>query len=508
MTPYRWRRLRQITQWLFVLLFLYLFFGALPDSTALLPVDLFFRANPLAALSASLARLELLPQFALALVVTALTLAFGRVWCGWICPLGTVLELFTFRTIGWPVPQSWRRIKYFLLLTLLILAALANQTLMVFDPLAILTRTLAAVALPLLNALVTGVESVLYTFPPLQQPLDVIEGFIRGPMLPFLQPYFQLNLLLALFFVGLVALNALTPRFWCRYLCPLGGLLGLLSKFALVRRTVGAGCNNCATCAASCPTGAIDPSRGFQSDPAECTVCFDCLTDCPRNGIGFRVVTRPAPWREYDPSRRTLLASALTAVTGLALLRTAPAAFRRFATLIRPPGSVEETLQARCIRCGECMQVCPTAGLQPCLLEADLEGLWTPRLVPRLGYCDYGCNNCGQVCPTEAIPRLTLDEKRRVVMGLAYIDTNRCIPWADNRDCIVCEEMCPTPEKAIVLDEVEVPDGQGGTRTVHRPRVLRELCIGCGICEYKCPLEGESAIRVYAPTVEVALPNA
>ncbi|MBU1878542.1 MAG: 4Fe-4S dicluster domain-containing protein, partial [Chloroflexi bacterium] len=169
-----------------------------------------------------------------------------------------------------------------------------------------------------------------------------------------------------------------------------------------------------------------------------------------------------------------------------------------------PPGSVEETLLLRCIHCGECMQVCPTAGLQPSLLEADLEGLWTPRLVPRLGYCDYGCTNCGQVCPTEAIPRLALEEKRRVVMGLAYIDTNRCIPWADSRDCIVCEEMCPTPEKAIVLDDIETPDG----RTVRRPRVLRDVCIGCGICEFKCPLEGESAIRVYAPTVDVALPNA
>ncbi|MBU1877958.1 MAG: 4Fe-4S binding protein, partial [Chloroflexi bacterium] len=338
MTPYRWRRLRQVSQWFFLLLFLYLFFGALPDSTALLPVDLFFRANPLAALSTSLARLELLPHFALALVVAGLTLAFGRVWCGWICPLGTVLELFTFRALR-QVPDGWRNAKYLLLLTLLILALLANQTLMAFDPIAILTRTLAAVVLPLLNALATGIESVLYAVPPLQQPLDTVEGYIRGPMLPFIQPYFQLNLLLALFFIGLVALNALVPRFWCRYLCPLGGLLSLLSKVALVRRTVGEGCNNCATCATSCPTGTIDPSRGFQSDPAECTVCFDCLTDCPRSGIGFHVVTRPASWREYDPSRRTLLASALTAVTGLALLRTAPAAFRRFATLIRPPGS-------------------------------------------------------------------------------------------------------------------------------------------------------------------------
>ena len=127
MTPYRWRRLRQITQWFFVLLFLYLFFGALPDSEALLPVDLFFRANPLAALSASLARLEILTHFALALVAVVLTLVFGRVWCGWVCPLGTVLELFTFRrAVGRWLPERWRlrEIKYLLLLTLILLALL------------------------------------------------------------------------------------------------------------------------------------------------------------------------------------------------------------------------------------------------------------------------------------------------------------------------------------------------------------------------------------------------
>jgi ferredoxin len=88
------------------------------------------------------------------------------------------------------------------------------------------------------------------------------------------------------------------------------------------------------------------------------------------------------------------------------------------------------------------MRVCPTGALQPALSEAGLEGLWTPILLPRLGYCDFACNACGVVCPTQAIPLLSLEEKRQQVIGKAYIDENRCLAWADHIDCIVCEEMC------------------------------------------------------------------
>jgi ferredoxin len=143
------------------------------------------------------------------------------------------------------------------------------------------------------------------------------------------------------------------------------------------------------------------------------------------------------------------------------------------------------------------MKVCPTSGLQPVLFEAGLEGVWTPRLVPRLGHCEYGCNACGQICPSGAIPPLDLARKRESVIGLAAIDRNRCLPWAHGTPCIVCEEMCPVPEKAIRLEKVTVPDDRGEPATVQRPYVLDDLCIGCGICEYQCPVEGEAAILVY-----------
>jgi formate hydrogenlyase subunit 6/NADH:ubiquinone oxidoreductase subunit I len=118
--------------------------------------------------------------------------------------------------------------------------------------------------------------------------------------------------------------------------------------------------------------------------------------------------------------------------------------------------------------------------------------------VSRLGNCEWTCNACGQVCPTGAIRPLTLEEKQRTIVGSAYIDQNRCIPWADRRDCIVCQEMCPVPEKAIALDDVTVADAAGQPHVLRRPRVLRDRCIGCGICENRCPVPNRAAILVYA----------
>jgi ferredoxin len=123
----------------------------------------------------------------------------------------------------------------------------------------------------------------------------------------------------------------------------------------------------------------------------------------------------------------------------------------------------------------------------------------TPRLVPRLGYCNFGCNACGEVCPTGAVPPLGLEEKQQAIIGLAAINENRCLPWAYQTPCIVCEEVCPVADKAISLEEVQEVDFRGDKVTLQRPKVIRELCIGCGTCEYKCPMGGEAAIRVYAP---------
>jgi ferredoxin len=227
---------------------------------------------------------------------------------------------------------------------------------------------------------------------------------------------------------------------------------------------------------------------------------MDCREDCTKNAISFRPVLKPAEWSAYDPSRRQALEVFGASLAGLVLFQADSIKAQDSPFHILPPGGRENNLLTKCVRCGECMRACPTNAIQVAIGEAGLEGIGTPTLVMRTGFCDYSCNVCGQVCPTQAIPPLSLDEKRLKVIGKAYIDKNRCIAWADHRDCIVCEEMCPLPEKAILLQTSQVTTGAGETVSVRLPEVSRTSCIGCGICEKRCPLTGDSAIRVYTPT--------
>ena len=178
-------------------------------------------------------------------------------------------------------------------------------------------------------------------------------------------------------------------------------------------------------------------------------------------------------------------------IAALALVKSNQLAKRQPNFLIRPPGVRESNPDildmTKCIRCSECMRACPTNALQPAVFDAGIQGFGSPLLVPRLGYCDFSCNTCGQICPVQAIPPLSLEEKQSQVIGKAYIDENRCIAWSDHQECIVCEEMCPLPEKAIQLEEKDVWAVDNSVTKVKLPHVLRDRCIGCGICEYKCP---------------------
>jgi len=504
-----WRRVRQSSQILFFVLFIFLLFAGLQRLVVFPLADFFFRINPLSALAGMLAGRAWIPRLGWALIIIGLTVLIGRVWCGWICPTGTLLEWVTFRKArqrAKAVSPRWRTVKYVLLVIILVAAIFGNLTLLIFEPLALFTRAMTTVIIPALNYGVNATEGALYSLSFMRPGIDWLESLIRGPILPVVQPAFSSSLLIAALFFGILALNMLADRFWCRYLCPLGGLLGLLSKISILRPIIGQTCTGCTRCALMCRPAAIktipataESFREVEIMPAECTVCLDCLINCNKDGLGIGPVLKPAPAQEFDLSRRQFLQSIVAGAAGVVLLKTDLRLRTTNSRLLRPPGVADESaFLSKCIRCSECMKICPTTGLQPVLGEAGAEGLWTPMLKPRIGQCDYGCNACGQVCPSGAIPALTLEQKRLEVLGTAIVNRNRCLPWASATPCIVCEEMCPTPQKSIRLEEVTVVDANGDTVALQRPVVLREICIGCGICENHCPLLGDAAIQVYS----------
>jgi polyferredoxin len=506
MTTPRWRRARQIIQIISTAFFFLLAFLTYRGFESLIPLDLYFRLDPLAAFGAMIASRTFIVVLLLALAAVVFGFVFGRAWCGWLCPLGALLDWISPRTWRVQAHKNWRGIKYVLLLVIFFATLLGNLSLMILDPITLLNRTFSSAFVPALNVVVVSVETALYPIaPPLQPLFDGIEQHWRGTILPAQQTFYQLGWILALVFVGVVALNWVAPRFWCRYLCPLGAVYALQSKISWLRPRAVKDCSHCAACMRVCPTNAIAVTKdGFTVDAAECVVCMDCVKECPESAIEFQFGRRSSivgqsERTSVDLSRRHFIGSALASIGTIALFRTAPSASRDDPWLIRPPGAREDNFLDKCIRCAECTRVCPTGGLQPSLLESGLEGFWSPILYTRLGYCDYSCNACGQVCPTGAIPLLTLEEKRQRVIGTAYIDQNRCIPWASYHPCVVCEEMCPVPDKAIKLVPVDLVSPDGKLVHVQLPRVFADICIGCGICEYKCPLSASAAIRVYAP---------
>ncbi|MEW6218200.1 MAG: 4Fe-4S binding protein [Thermodesulfobacteriota bacterium] len=488
-----WRRL---CQGLFLALFLWLFIetdGRGEDQLGH-PVKLFLELDPLLGLATGLARhswpLTFWPSFA----TVVLTILLGRVFCGWICPLGTCHDLVGGSPSAAESGRRWHWLKYALLASLLAAAFFSVQLAGIFDPLSLLVRSLALGVFPALQAAASAFfDAVFRLDPPCL--VDLSEGlynFLRARVFALRQPLFHQGLFLTLLLVLILAANRYQRRLWCRCLCPLGALLGLLSRWSLLRRQVSAACSDCGACTGVCPGNAT----GSADQTAECLRCLQCRTVCRPGAVAFR-------WRGSDGrqgvelGRRRLLVAAATGMVAAPLLPNEPAARKQSAALLRPPGALpEEAFVDACIRCGECMKVCTTGGLQPALLEAGLVGLWTPVLVPRLGYCELRCTLCGQVCPTGAIARLDPEKKARTRIGLAFVDRSRCLPWSQGLPCIVCEEVCPTPKKAILLAPETVTDALGRRQQVQVPRVVVERCVGCGICEARCPLASQPAIVI------------
>ncbi len=505
-------------------------FAAQADATVRLPypVEAFLLADPFVSGMTALSTHTVYRGLLWSVGLLALTLVFGRVFCGWICPFGTLHHFF-----GWLLPSrrgrgasrveankthTYQRAKYYLLYAFLLAAVAGSAIGGMFDPICIAVRSIGLGVIPAAQYVtgrgMTAVDTHVHSHV-VQNAADHSQDYLAHTVWQSHQFYYHQTWLILFLLVAVLFANRFIPRFWCRVLCPLGAFLGVFARFALFGMEKDhAKCTDCNLCLVNCQ-GADSPQGGVKWRQDECHMCLNCETACPEDVIKFRflpkrvsTVTRP------DTQRRTTMAAAGAGALFLPMARVADSLDVNYhSRVIRPPGAVEErAFLERCIRCAECMKVCPNNALHPAFFEAGVEGMWTPILIARIGYCEHSCVLCGQVCPTGAIQKITEKEKLGlgvppIKIGTAFYDHGRCLPWSMGTPCIVCEEFCPTSPKAIWVEEADQqvrskkpgPNGEPPPmKTVHlqKPHVDPSLCIGCGACEKVCPVQDQPAVYV------------
>ena len=495
-------KLRVAAQIVFVLLFFYLLFGSGRSSSEdINSTSVFFYIDPLLPILNFLSTGSLLIIFMFSGITLLLSLLLGRFFCGWICPFGSINHLFSWlakKKRNGIIPLKYLSLKYFILAALLVSALMGTNLGGWLDPFSLLTRSSAALASPAEYLL--GHTNKLFVS-------ELASDFARtNPAIKSAEELESTNiertttqpLVIIGLFVFFLFMNFYQKRFYCNTICPLGALLGLISRVSLYRVKSTPECISCDKCSGNCTYGGNPDDEFYKS---ECTVCFNCATDCNNDTVEYKFeLPKKADAEKVDFGRRKMIGAAAVGLVVAAL----PKSDMNASTIsrhnyMRPPGSInEDEFIDKCLRCGQCVQSCPTNFIQPALAATGIGGIWTPVLNAKAGYCKYDCNNCTKICPSKAIEKLSIKQKQFFKLGTAIIDKNRCYTYADGMNCTVCYDACPTKEKAIQLRKAETWNFQGKLKTVDQIYILPDKCIGCGLCEYLCPRGDEPGIQIAA----------
>ena len=472
-----------------------------------IPAETFLVIDPLVSLSTAITTRSWVWSLTSAAAILIVCILIPRGFCGYLCPLGTTIDLFDWAIAGrvkrFRVPDDgwWVHVKYYLLAGTLIAAVCGVLVSGFFSAIPVITRAMLFIADPLQS------------------------GVMRGwHLVPAMGVGHIVSIVL---FFAVLSLGFLRPRFWCKYVCPSGAVFSIGNLFRATERKVESSCIHCNKCVEICPFDAIKPD--YTTRTTDCTMCQSCGGVCPTHAIKFverwnvvelKVEDEP-PTNETSLGRRgflSLAAGSAAAVVGGATTAITTKSFGaelsdpgKFLP-VRPPGSVpEQSFLEMCIRCGECFKACPNNVLQPEGFEQGLEGLWTPMVNADWAGCESSCNACGQVCPTGAIRALPIEEKKVARMGLAEVNESTCLPFAARDECDLCVQECDAAGyHAIEFTQVGVEldtDGQPIEGTGYlAPIVMPDLCVGCGLCQTRCfainvkeeKLLDESAIIVRA----------
>jgi len=437
------------------------------------------------------------------IIVLILTLLTGRTYCSFLCPLGIGQDLFSriggrfrkkFRRFGFKKPHTI--IRYSLLvITLVVTLIWGIYLLTLLDPYSIFGRFTTYFAKPvviLINNFLGGILSKFDNYTLHHVP-------VRG---------FQLLIysIPVAFFVLVGTLSFMKGRLYCNMICPVGTLLGLISKISLLRIKFDENtCTRCGRCAIVCKSSCID-FLNYNVDLSRCVECFNCINSCPDKAISYGIVSLKTKEHKTDESKRKLIAGTILALFGLSHgsrsqeqnvpLPTKLSTVKEEKTFpVCPPGAgTIENFNKNCTACSLCITACPNNVLQPAFKQYGLTGIMQPVMDYHKSFCTYNCTACTEICPTNALKPLVLEAKKLTQIGKAVFIKDNCIVKTEKTACGACSESCPT--KAVYMIPYE------GNLVI--PETNQDICIGCGHCEFACPTTPYKAIFVDGNPVHAA----
>ena len=458
-----------------------------------------------------LAKLQFLPavlagSLGIIVGIVVVTLLVGRIYCSVVCPLGVMQDGFNWlgsrakkNRHHYTRPLTWLRWTVLGLFVLLMVLGL-NQFALMVAPYSAYGRIVSSLLQP------------IYLW--LNNLLAVVAERVDSYAFYHVDVWMKSAVTLVVAVVTLVVVGFLSfkgGRTWCNTVCPVGTVLGLVSRFSLLKPVINTDkCNGCQKCARNCKASCIDPET-HTIDYSRCVDCMDCIDNCSQHAISFSLAkcrknthadTADAA-SATDNSRRQFIAiTSMTAATtavmgqektvdgGLAVIEDKKIPMRN--TPVHPAGSVSRKyFDSHCTACQLCVSACPSHVLRP---SGDLSSLMQPEMSFERGYCRPECTRCADVCPTGAIGRIDAGEKSAIHIGLAIVVAQNCVVNTDGVNCGNCARHCPAD--AIVMVPKNPGDDPDLAMTLKVPTVDENRCIGCGACENLCPARPFSAIYV------------